>query len=105
MSATPMLLQLQDATVLKQNRKRVLDGVNLAIKEGEHTAILGPNGSGQASVGKLITRPPDGLRHPDGTPPMLTYGRERWNGFAVGVLLGIRPRVRHHMFTARLSER
>jgi iron complex transport system ATP-binding protein len=69
MSDTPMLLQLQDATVMKQNRKRVLDGVSLAIKEGEHTAILGPNGSGKSSLIKLITRQHYALVHPDGAPP------------------------------------
>src|SRR6266566_1744145 len=81
MSDTPMLLQLQNATVMKQNRKRVLDCVSLAIKEGEHTAILGPNGSGKSSLIKLITRQHYALVHPDGAPSMLIYGRERWNVF------------------------
>src|SRR5579864_5796783 len=99
MSDTPMLLQLQDATVMKQNRKRVLDGVSLAIKEGEHTAILGPNGSGKSSLIKLITRQHYALVHPDGAPSMLIYGREHWNVFELRALLGIVTPDLQQMFT------
>jgi len=104
LSATPMLLQLQDATVLKQNRKRVLDGVSLAIKEGEHTVILGPNGSGKSSLIKLITRQHYALVHPDGAPSMLIYGRERWNVFELRALLGIVSPDLQHMFTDGLFQ-
>jgi len=94
-----MLLHLQNATVMKQNRKRVLDGVSLAIREGEHTAILGPNGSGKSSLIKLITRQHYAMVHPDGTPAMRIYGRERWNVFELRALLGIVSPDLQQMFT------
>lgn len=99
-----MLLQLQDATVMKQNRKRVLDGVSLAIKEGEHTAILGPNGSGKSSLIKLITRQHYALVNPDGAPSMLIYGRARWNVFELRALLGIVSPDLQQMFTDGLFQ-
>ena len=99
-----MLLQLQEATVMKQNRKPVHDCVSLVIKEGEHTAILGPNGSGKSSLIKLITRQHYALVHPDGAPSMLIYGRERWNVFELRALLGIVSPDLQQMFTDGLFQ-
>jgi iron complex transport system ATP-binding protein len=95
----PLLLHLQDATVMKQNRKRVLDGISLAIREGEQTAILGPNGSGKSSLIKLITRQHYAMVHPGGTPAMRIYGRERWNVVELRALLGIVSPDLQQMFT------
>lgn len=103
MSGEPVLLRLQDVTVLKQNKKRVLDSVSVAIREGEHTAILGPNGSGKSSLIKLITREHYPLVHPDGSPTMQIYGRERWNVFELRTLLGVVSTDLQQMFASGLA--
>jgi iron complex transport system ATP-binding protein len=82
------LLQLQDATVVK-NDTRVLDGLTLMIREGEHTAIIGPNGAGKSSLIRLITRQDYPLAHEDGTPPILIFGQSLWNVFELRAHLGI----------------
>jgi ABC-type molybdenum transport system ATPase subunit/photorepair protein PhrA len=51
---TEPILELADATVVRDDR-RVLDGVNLTIREGEHTAIVGPNGAGKSILVSLLT--------------------------------------------------
>ena len=84
----PPLLQLQDATVVK-NDTRVLDGLTLMIREGEHTAIIGPNGAGKSSLIRLITRQDYPLAHEDGTPPLLIFGQSLWNVFELRSHLGI----------------
>ena len=84
----PPLLQIQDATVVK-NRTRVLDRINLTIREGEHTAILGPNGAGKSSLIRLIAHLDYPLAHPDAGPPLLILGEELWNVFELRSQLGI----------------
>ena len=59
------LLELED--VIKRYRGageevRAVDGVNLAVKEGEMTALHGPSGSGKTTLLLLIAT----LLHPDG---------------------------------------
>ncbi len=82
------LLQIQDATVVK-NSNRVLDRITLTIREGEHTAILGPNGAGKSSLIRLIAHLDYPLAHEDGTPPLLIFGEELWNVTELRSLLGI----------------
>jgi iron complex transport system ATP-binding protein len=82
------LLQLQDATVVK-NRTRVLDRINLTIREGEHTAILGPNGAGKSTLIRLIAHQDYPLAHLDGTPPLLIMGQELWDVSELRTRLGI----------------
>ena len=48
------LLELTDATVVKGG-VRILDGLTLTIRAGEHTAILGPNGAGKTTLLNLLT--------------------------------------------------
>lgn len=36
------------------NDKRVINGMNLTIKEGSYTAFVGPSGSGKSTIAKLI---------------------------------------------------
>jgi iron complex transport system ATP-binding protein len=85
---SPPLLQIQDATVVK-NRTRVLDRINLTIREGEHTAILGPNGAGKSSLIRLIAHQDYPLAPADGTPPLLILGQELWDVFELRSLVGI----------------
>ncbi len=49
------IIDIKNAHVMRGNRK-VFDGLNLSINEGERVAILGPNGSGKTTLVKLITR-------------------------------------------------
>jgi len=38
----------------KNNNTQVLDGLNFNINDGEIIAIVGKNGSGKSTIGKLI---------------------------------------------------
>jgi len=49
------------ALVLDLGRRRVIDGVSLALRRGEWTAIVGPNGAGKSTLLSLLA----GLRAPD----------------------------------------
>ena len=62
----PPILELLDATVVKGER-RVLNGIRMAIREGEHTAILGPNGAGKSVLVSLLTHHERALVPADGT--------------------------------------
>ena len=67
------VLELRNATLLRGGA-RVLDGLSLAIQQGEHTAILGPNGAGKSSLIRLLTfedRPHIGE---NGSAPMRIFG-------------------------------
>lgn len=87
-SEQPLLLQMRDATVVKDGR-RILDGLSLEIREGEHTAILGPNGAGKSSLIRLITREDYPLASANGAPPLLLFGQDLWNVFELRSQLGI----------------
>ncbi len=87
MTTAVPLIDFQNVTV-ERGERVVLDGVTLAIAQGEHAAILGPNGSGKSTLIKLIARElyprlkaePWSLR---------IMGRERWNLFDLRHHLGI----------------
>jgi iron complex transport system ATP-binding protein len=85
---SPPLLAIQDATVVK-NQTRVLDRINLTIREGEHTGILGPNGAGKSSLIRLIAHQDYPLAHANGTPPLLIFGQALWNVSELRSRLGI----------------
>ena len=86
MSSVP-LLDFQNVTV-KRGESVVLDGVSLAIAQGEHVAILGPNGSGKSTLIKLISRELYPLLKPEPWS-LRILGRDRWHLFDLRNHLGI----------------
>ncbi len=88
MSSHQTILELADATVVRDGR-RILDGLTLAIRSGQHTAIIGANGSGKSTLIKLLTLQHHPLAHADNTASVRVFGRERWDVFALRRLLGI----------------
>src|SRR5580704_16769109 len=81
------LIDFRNITVQRGDRL-VLDGLTLAIDEGEHVAILGPNGSGKSTLIKLIARElyP---RQKDEPWRAQILGRDRWNLFELRNQLGL----------------
>jgi len=97
------ILELVDATVVRDDR-RVLDGVNLTIREGEHTAIVGPNGAGKSILVSLLTLEHRPLAAANGTPPVRIFGRADWNLFELRSQLGIVSAGLQHSFVNGNSE-
>src|SRR5271157_1037748 len=81
------LIEFQNVTV-QRGESVVLDGVTLAIAQGEHVAILGPNGSGKSTLIKLISRE---LYPRQKLEPwsLRILGRDRWHLFELRNRLGI----------------
>ena len=49
------MLSIKNLVVsLKNEDKKILDGLNLEIKDGEIHAIMGPNGTGKSTLSKTI---------------------------------------------------
>jgi len=96
-SATPPLLSLRHATLLRGGRP-ALDDLSFEILEGEHTAILGPNGSGKSSLIRLVTRQDYPLRPEPDDPPIRILGQDRWDLFALRTQLGIVSADLHQAF-------
>ncbi|HOS83224.1 MAG TPA: ATP-binding cassette domain-containing protein [Methanolinea sp.] len=67
----------------------VLFRVSLAIREGEHVAILGPNGSGKSTLVKTITRELYPVLDGAGDVTFRFQGREVWDVFALRSSLGV----------------
>jgi len=98
------VLELSNATVVKDGR-RVLDGLTLTIRAGEHTVILGPNGAGKSLLIGLLTHVERPLAPPDDAPPPVrVFGEDRWNVFDLRSRLGIVSADLHHRFVGGNSE-
>jgi iron complex transport system ATP-binding protein len=93
------LLELNNATVIKGGT-RVLDGLTLSIRAGEHTAILGPNGAGKSTLLNLLTHDDRALATVDGPPAVRVFGRDRWHVVALRTQLGIVSATLHQRFVA-----
>jgi iron complex transport system ATP-binding protein len=81
------LIDFQNVTVLRGDSE-VLHSVTLAIGEGEHVAILGPNGCGKSTLIKVISRElyP---RIKDEPWSLRIMGQDRWHLFDLRHLLGM----------------
>ncbi|MFN8057973.1 MAG: ATP-binding cassette domain-containing protein [Vicinamibacterales bacterium] len=97
------VLELVDATVVKGGA-RVLDGVTLTIRRGDHTAIVGPNGAGKSTLVNLITQHERALRRPSGEPAVRVFGSGRWDVFALRPRLGVVSAEWHQRFVQGNSE-
>ena len=81
------LIELENVSV-RRDERLALNSVTLSIAQGEHVAILGPNGCGKSTLIKLISRD---------LYPMLKQepwslrilGREKWRLFDLRHILGI----------------
>jgi iron complex transport system ATP-binding protein len=95
MPAKPPLLQLHRATLIKGHTleggkgQRVLDSLSLTVREGEHTAILGPNGSGKTSLIRLVSRQDWPLARHTGPPPVRIFGEAVWDVFQLRQRMGL----------------
>jgi iron complex transport system ATP-binding protein len=83
----PPLLELENITVRRDERV-ALDRVTLSIAEGEHVAILGPNGCGKSTLIKLISRDLYPLLT-DEPSALRILGREKWRLFDLRHELGV----------------
>lgn len=82
------LIELNRASVIR-GQVRVLHELDLRIEQGQHTAILGPNGCGKSSFIKLITRELYPLARADGPAPVQVLGQTRWQVDRLRAQLGI----------------
>jgi iron complex transport system ATP-binding protein len=82
------LIELDHACVVR-GQVRVLHELTLRIEQGQHTAILGPNGCGKSSFIKLITRELYPLPRADGEVPVKVLGQTRWQVDRLRSQLGI----------------
>ncbi len=100
----PALIEYKNITVARNGRK-VLDGIDLSIKDGENIAILGPNGAGKSSLIKTINREIYPLF--DGSSSYLRIlGEEYWDVFELRKHLGIVSEdvVKNHLLNLSCRE-
>jgi iron complex transport system ATP-binding protein len=81
------LIELENVTVRREERI-ALDGVSLSIAQGEHVAILGPNGCGKSTLIKLISRDLYPMLK-DEPWALRIMGRDKWRLFDLRHHLGI----------------
>ena len=79
------LIELERASVVREGRA-ILHELSLTIGEGEHTAILGPNGCGKSTLIRLLSRE---LHAHAGRGAYRVLGRGRWTQAELRKVLGI----------------
>lgn len=82
----PALLDLRNIRVMRGDNV-VLDNFSLRIENGEHVAILGPNGCGKSTLVKTITRECYPVARDESS--MTILGRDRWDVFELRSMMGI----------------
>lgn len=82
----PPLLEMRNVNVVRGGRE-VLHSLDLTIAQGEHVAILGPNGCGKSTLIKTITRELYPVFDP--TTSIRLFGRDTWNVSELRTLMGI----------------
>lgn len=85
-SIPPALIDFQNVSVMRGNRV-ALDRITLRIAQGEHVAILGPNGCGKSTLIKTIARECYPLVQAGSGIRIM--GRQTWNIFELRSMLGI----------------
>jgi iron complex transport system ATP-binding protein len=80
------LLDMRGVSVMRGSNT-VLSDFHLRIEDGEHVAILGPNGCGKSTLIKTITRECYPLYNESAS--MQIFGRDKWNIFDLRYMLGI----------------
>jgi iron complex transport system ATP-binding protein len=73
---------------VRRDERVALDSVSLSIAQGEHVAILGPNGCGKSTLIKLISRDLYPIQKPEPWA-LRIMGRDRWRLFELRHHLGI----------------
>lgn len=84
----PPLIELDHASVMR-GQVKVLHALSLRIAQGQHTALLGPNGCGKSTFIKLITRELYPLAQADGRVAVKVLGQNRWQVDRLRSQLGI----------------
>ncbi len=80
------LIRCRNITVCR-GETRALNGLTLSIPQGEHVALIGPNGCGKSTLIRTISRELHPLYNPDSELTIL--GKSNWNIFELRPLLGI----------------
>lgn len=87
MNSPASLIEI-DGVSLQRNRVLILDDLSIGIKLGQHTVILGPNGSGKTSLLMLLMR----LFYPsvvnESTGRIEILGQSEWNVWELRQQLG-----------------
>jgi len=81
---TAPLLELVNASVMRGDAL-VLRNLTFTIAEGEHTAILGANGSGKSTMVQLLSR----HLYPPADGEVRVFGQSRWSVSELRSLIGI----------------
>ncbi|HYO84276.1 MAG TPA: ATP-binding cassette domain-containing protein [Bryobacteraceae bacterium] len=80
------LLEMRKVSVMRGERV-VLHELDLRIGQGEHVALLGPNGCGKSTLIKVVNREIYPLPRPGSSLTLM--GRERWNVWDLRSTLGV----------------
>jgi len=78
--------------------RAVLDDLTFEIREGEHTAILGPNGCGKSSLIRLVNKQDYPLLPREDAKPIRILDRDQWDLFELRSHLGIVSADLHQSF-------